>query len=134
MKINVKATGIELTPAISSYVEKKISHIGKYLPAQAGLDKRNSPDIVAQVEVGRSTRHHKTGNIFRAEVHITGGGFDLYAVSEMEDLYAAIDIVKDEIAHNILQLKGKRETLTRRGAKIMKNIMKGITGSFRKKQ
>ena len=126
MKINIKATGIELTPAISSYVEKKISHIEKY------LDRKNSQDAIAQVEVGRSTRHHKTGNIFRAEVHITGVGIDLYSVSEMEDLYAAIDVVKDEIVQNVLQLKGKRETLARRGAKMMKSVMKGFNFFKRK--
>ncbi|MDO8471451.1 MAG: ribosome-associated translation inhibitor RaiA [bacterium] len=126
MKINIKATGIELTQAISDYVYKKISSIEKY------LDKSNT-DIIAQVEVGRSTRHHKTGNIFRAEVHITGMGLDLYAVSEMEDLYAAIDVVKDEIVHSILQLKGKRETLTRKGAKMMKSVMKGIANSFKRR-
>lgn len=125
MKINIKATGIELTQAISAYVYKKISSIEKY------LDKSNT-GIIAQVEVGRSSRHHKTGNIFRAEVHITGVGLDLYAVSEMEDLYAAIDVVKDEIVHNIVQSKGKRQTLAKRGAGMMKNIMKGFN-FFKKK-
>lgn len=120
MKINIKATGIDLTSAISNYVEKKVSHIEKY------LDKNNSRDAVAQVEVGRSTRHHKAGNIFRAEIHITGASLDLYAVSEMEDLYSAIDVVKDEIVQNVLQLKGKRETIRRRGAKMMKSILKGL--------
>ena len=127
MKINIKATGIELTQAISNYVYKKISSIEKY------LDKKSGPDLVAQVEVGRSTRHHKAGNIFRAEVHITGAGLDLYAVSAMEDLYAAIDVVKDEIVHNAVQLKGRRQTLTRKGAEMMKNIMKGIINSFKRK-
>ena len=120
MKINIKATGIELTVAISSYVQKKIFSIEKY------LDKSNV-NVVAQVEVGKSTKHHKTGNVFRAEVHIIGDSLDLYAVSEMDNLYAAIDIVKDEIVHNLLQSKGKRQTLARRGAEIMKNMMKGIS-------
>src|SRR3990167_7451118 len=106
MKINIKATGIELTQAISDYVHKRIFSIEKY------LDQKNNPDIVAQVEVGRSTRHHKAGNIFRAE----------------------IDIVKDEIVRNIVHLKGKRETLSRKGAGIMKNIMKGIISSFKKRK
>jgi ribosomal subunit interface protein len=138
MKINIKATGIELTPAISSYVNKKVFSIEKYLPAmpahagQAGLDKGNK-DVVAQVEVGKCTHHHKSGSIFRAEVHITGGGLDLYAVSEMEDLYAAVDIVRDEVIHSMLQSKGKRQTLARRGAEMIKNMMKGITDSFRKR-
>lgn len=126
MKINIKATGIELTQAISDCVYKKISSIEKY------LDKKSSPDMIAQVEVGKSSRHHKAGNVFRAEVHITGASLDLYAVSEMEDLYAAIDVVKDEIVHNIVQLKGKRQTLAKRGAGMMKNIMKGLN-FFKKK-
>jgi len=120
MKINIKATGIELTPAISGYVHKKISSIEKYI-------NRDHVDTVAQVEVGKSTNHHKGGNIFRAEVRIIGGGLDLYAVSEKEDLYTAIDLVKDEIVQNLLQSKGKRETLTRRGAEMMKSVMKGLT-------
>ncbi len=126
MKISIKGTRIELTPAIYDYVHKKISSIDKYLPAQAGVDK-DHPGAIAQVEVGKNTEHHKAGNIFRAEVHITGAGLDLYAVSEMEDLYAAIDTVKDEIVHNTVQLKGKRETLTRKGAKMMKDVMKGFS-------
>ncbi|MBI2065804.1 MAG: ribosome-associated translation inhibitor RaiA [Candidatus Zambryskibacteria bacterium] len=121
MKINIKATGIELTPAILDYVNKKVSSIDKYLD-------KNITDVVAQVEVGRSTRHHKTGNIFRAEVHITGGNINLYAVSEEEDLYAAIDLVKDEIIHNAVQSKDKRKTLARKGAEMMKNVMKGLAG------
>ncbi|MDP2642069.1 MAG: ribosome-associated translation inhibitor RaiA [bacterium] len=128
MKINIKATGIELTPAISSYVYKKISLVEKYLPKQAG-DAEENADIVAQVEVGKSTHHHKTGNVFMAEVHITGRGWDLYAVSEQEDLYAAIDLVKDEIAQSIVQSKDKRKTLARKGAEMMKNIMKGLSSS-----
>ncbi|MDO8565130.1 MAG: ribosome-associated translation inhibitor RaiA [bacterium] len=121
MKINIKGTGMELTPAITNYVEKKVSAIEKYIDA--------SPDTVAQVEVGKSTQHHKSGEIFRAEVHITGGGLDLYAVSEQADLYAAIDLVKDEIIKGALHTKGRRQALTRRGAQMVKNAMKGISDS-----
>ncbi|MBI2674107.1 MAG: ribosome-associated translation inhibitor RaiA [Candidatus Zambryskibacteria bacterium] len=128
MQINIKATGIELTQAISDYAYKRISTIEKY------LDKQSGPSAIAQVEVGKSTRHHKAGNIFRAEVHIIGTNLDAYAVSEMEDLYAAIDVVKDEIVHNVLQLKGRRETLARRSAGMMKNVMKGIISSFKKRK
>lgn len=125
MQINIKGTRIELTPAIYDYVHKKISSIDKYID-------RDHSGAIAQVEVGKNTEHHKAGNIFRAEVHITGAGLDLYAVSEMEDLYAAIDTVKDEIVRNASQLKDKRETLTRKGARIMKNVMKGLSDNTAK--
>lgn len=117
MKINIKAINIELTPAISSYVEKKVSAIGKYL---------ETGNVLAQVEVGKSTKHHKEGHVFKAEVHITGPGLDLYAISEQTDLYAAIDLVKDEIVRNTLHLKGKRETIGRKGARLIKSMMRGL--------
>ncbi|OGI90382.1 ribosomal subunit interface protein [Candidatus Nomurabacteria bacterium RIFCSPLOWO2_01_FULL_40_15] len=117
MKINIKATGIELTPAISHYATKKVSSLEKYV---------RQKDAVAQIEIGRSTQHHKKGDVFRAEIRITGAGLNLYATSEQSDLYAAIDLVKDNLKETLLQYKGKRETLTRRGAKAIKNMIKGF--------
>jgi putative sigma-54 modulation protein len=118
MKINIKATNIELTPAISAYVEKKLSALEKHLSEFS--------DVVAQVEVGKSTQHHKSGEIFKAEVHLTGGGIDQYAISEQTDLYAAVDTVKDEIIKNLNHEKGKRFVLARRGARKIKEMMKGL--------
>ncbi len=118
MKINLKATGIELTPEITAYAEKKVSALAKYL--------RESESVIAQVEVGKSTQHHKSGPVFRAEVHLSGPGVDVYAAAEEADLNAAIDVVKDEIAHKLTHEKGKREALYRRGARAVKEMMKGI--------
>lgn len=117
MRINIKATGMELTPAISDYVDKKISSLDKYI---------KNEDAVAQVEVGKSTQHHKSGEVFRAEVHVTGAGLDIYAASEAEDLYAAIDLVKDEITRNVVVEKDKKLTLSRKGAQMVKDMMRGI--------
>ncbi len=118
MRINIKATGIELTPAISGYVEKRISSIEKYFQA--------SQDAVVQVEVGKSTQHHKHGNVFRAEVRVIGGGLDLYTFADSLDLYAAIDVVRDEIVHKLTQEKGRRFALARRGGRAVKNMLKGL--------
>jgi putative sigma-54 modulation protein len=123
MNINIKTTGIELTDAISDYVYKKIGSIEKYI-------NKNSADIVVQVEVGKSTQHHKSGEFFRAEVHVTGDGLDLYAVEETEDLYASIDKVKDSITREIRRSKNKRFALVRRGEQMAKNMMKGLTAGM----
>lgn len=118
MRLNIKATNIALTPAISAYVEKKLSAVEKYLG--------ESVDVVARVEVGKTTQHHKSGEIFRAEVHLMGGGVDQYAVAEQADLYAAIDALKDEIVGNLTHEKGKRFALARRGARAVKEMMRGL--------
>ena len=124
MKINIKATGIELTPAISSYVHKKIGSVSKYLP-------KNTGDVVAQVEVGKITEHHRLGEIFRAEVHLVGG-LDIYAAEETEDIYASIDKVKDEIITELKRATGKQQTLTRRGAAVFKAAAKGFSWGLNK--
>lgn len=123
MKINIMATGIELTPAISDYVHKKVLMLEKYAP---------SPDVVAQVEVGKSTQHHKTGEIFRADIHLIGAGMDYYAEEETEDLYAAIDKVKDEIIREMTQSKGRRFAMVRRSQRFMKDAMRGFAGGFKR--
>ncbi|MEK7148188.1 MAG: ribosome-associated translation inhibitor RaiA [Patescibacteria group bacterium] len=125
MKINITAKGIELTPAISEYVTRKVSALEKYF--------ESSPDAVAQVEVGKSTQHHKSGDVFRAEVHIIGAGLDLYATSEQADLYAAIDVVKDEIISTAMHKKGKFQTMSRKGGQAVKNMMKGLNFFKRRK-
>jgi putative sigma-54 modulation protein len=126
MKINIMATGIKLTPAISDYVDKKILSIDdKYLG-------KDNDDVVAKVEVGKTTRHHKQGPVFKAEVHITGGGYDLYAVSEKDDLYTAIDVVKDEVSKEIRRGKGRQLALVRKGEQLIKGAMKGFSWSIEK--
>lgn len=124
MKINIKGTGIELTPAITEYVEKKLSVVSKYMA--------ENDSLVAQVEVGKNSQHHKSGDVFRAEAHLIGGGIDLYAFSEQPDLYAAIDMLKDELSHKLNHLKGKRQTLMKRGGQAVKDMMRGFN-PFRKR-
>lgn len=116
MKMNVKATGIELTPAILSYAEKRLMKVGKYLDG----------DPVMAVEIGKSSQHHKQGDVFRAEVRIAGSGNDFYAEKQATDLYAAIDQVQTEVIHEITKTKGRRRELLRRGQRAIKDMAKGF--------
>jgi ribosomal subunit interface protein len=108
---------MDLSESIQDYVEKRISALSKYFPE----------DVLASVEVGRTTKHHKSGDIFRAEVFIRGSGKEYYAVSEKEDLYAAIDDVKDEIRREVTSWKNKTRTIIRRGGARVKNLIKRLT-------
>jgi ribosomal subunit interface protein len=119
MKINTKATGITLTPSISEYIGKKINLLEKFFQEQAG-------EALINVEVGRTTKHHKSGDIFRAEIRINYNGQEYYSVAEAEDLYAAIDEVKDEIVHELTSRRKKAFRLMRRGGAKIKYILKGI--------
>lgn len=124
MNINIKATGIDLTPAIQEYAEKKVRSLEKYLHGKEDTH-------IVRVEIGRTTRHHKEGFIFRAEIHITGG-LDVYVEAEAEDLYEAIDIAEAEAARELKSNKGKRFRLLRRGQRTFKEMVRGFGSRFRK--
>ena len=118
MNLNIKATSFNLTPAISDYVEKRLSSIGKFLHYDS--------TVKCDIELARTTNHHKNGDIFKAEIHIVGKDKNLYASAEKEDLYSAIDAVKDDIIREVKSSKEKRQSLIRRGGAQVKNIIKGF--------
>ena len=117
MNISIKSTNIELTPALKDYTEKRISGISKF----------TGEDIVALIEIGKTTAHHKSGEVFRAEANVTTSlGKQFRAVSEKSDLYEAIDDVRNEMVRVLSSSKGKKEALWKRGARRMKNMLKGF--------
>ena len=117
MNIKLRSKNLEITPAINDYVFKKISTLEKFLNARK--------EILCEVEIGKTTSHHKSGDIFRAEVNINEpGSKQVYAVAEEADLYAAIDIVRDEAEREIVSQKSRYKTLLRKGATQIKNLLK----------
>lgn len=119
MKINLKATNIELTPAIRDYVNKKIEGLEKF------LDSYNDPSVQAWAEVGMITRHHHKGDIFRAEIqfHLPHYEKGARAVAEGETLYAAIDNVHEEMKLELSKIKDRRKSLIKKGARLFKKFI-----------
>lgn len=118
MQIKIKATNIELTSAISAYVEEKINSVEKFTVPH------EQEEVLAEVEIGKTTRHHNAGDFFVAEVNMHVRGKNFRAVSEKEDLYAAIDDVRNELVRELNSDKGKERTLVRRGANMIKNLLR----------
>jgi ribosomal subunit interface protein len=119
MKINIKATNFELTDAIRDYATKKIESLeSKYL--------EGDESVMCDIEVGKISEHHKQGDVFRAEVNIHYAHGEAYASVEKDNLYAAIDEVKDEVAKTIRRKKDRRHTLIRKGGATIKKIIKGF--------
>lgn len=110
MRIAIKATNLDLTPALKNYAEEKIGNLEKY------LDKV----IEAKVELERD-RKHNTGAVFRAEVMIVIQGKVLRAEEKSEDMYSAIDMVVPKLREQISKLKNRKSTLIKRGARKAKS-------------
>ena len=127
MKITIKTTNLKLTPALRSYVEEKIGGLEKFIQKiglKDRLFKKGKPSYEAWVEIGRTTRHHHKGRIFRAECQIRFPGKSIRVESLKEDLHLAVDEVKDELQRELKRYVGKRTSRYRRTARRMKGLIR----------
>ena len=120
MKTNIKATSMQLTAAISEYLAKRLSALDKFVDAA-------DDSAMCYVEVGKVSKHHKSGDVFRAEINLHIGGKSFRAEAEESDLYAAIDKVKDEMVAELRTSKTKRLNLLRRGGQKIKKMLRGLS-------
>lgn len=118
MKIKITTTNIELTNAIESYVDEKMSSVEKFAISH------EKEDPIANVEIGKTNNHHQSGDVFRAEVNMRVRGKHFRATSEKSDLYAAIDDMRNELVRELTSHKEKTRTLVRRGATMIKDALR----------
>mgnify|MGYP001576399814 CR=1 FL=1 len=123
MQINLVGKNIELTEAIKEYVVKRVTNLEKLLTRIEGRDGK----VLVNFEVGKSTNHHKTGFVFHADCLININGKKFYGSADKEDLYEAVDSVKDSLYNEINKNKDRRQTLFRRGALSVKKMLKGFS-------
>lgn len=114
MKIIFKSKDFSLTPSIEDYLQKKINGLEKF------LGDFNKETTKVEAEVGKTTGRHRAGDIFRAEINLSVGGKLFRAESEQEDIFSAIDEVRDELEQEIKKFKTKKETIFIRGARSIK--------------
>lgn len=123
MQINLLGKNIELTEAIKDYVLKRVTNLEKLLTRI----KERGGKVVLNFEVGKSTNHHKGGEVFHADCLIKIDGKEFYGSADKEDLYAAVDAVKDSLYNEINKNKDRTQTLFKRGATSIKKMMKGLS-------
>ena len=123
MKINLLGKNFELTEAIKDYVSKRVTNLEKLLSTmEAG-----GGEVLVNFEVGKSTKHHKSGAVFHSDCLINIDGKEFYASSDKEDLYQAIDEIKESLFNEIRKNKDRKQTLFKRGASSVKKMMKGLS-------
>jgi putative sigma-54 modulation protein len=97
MKINLKATNMDLTAAIRSYCEEKLSGIDKYFDNIQQID----------VEVGKTTKGQNKGDLFFCEVNVSVPRKLLRYREETDDLYKSINNAKKGVKIEIQKYKEK---------------------------
>lgn len=109
MTINIQGTNFDLTGPIKEKLTQKVT---------AALGKFRSQVTHVDLEVEKTTRHHQKGELFRAEANVEVPGRLIRSEATHEDLYAAIEELKDKLERELRKTKGKKEARQRReGAK-----------------
>ena len=122
MRHNIKTSDFIMTPAIKSYVENRMAHLNKF------VIKGDTELPMCYIEIGKTTNHHKKGELFKAEYTVHIGGKSLRAEAQEEDLYAALDKVTEEMTEELKSFKDKKVSLLKRGGIKLKLLIKGFYG------
>lgn len=119
MILNIKATNIERTSRILERIEKICAKLEKFAPAA------DPDELRIAIEVGRITRHHRKGTVYRAEINISLGGISLRAKAAGGDVITALDEARDEIERRLLKAKRRSVSVKHREGVKMKARHRG---------
>lgn len=97
--VEIVGSHIELTDAIKKYVEDKLQVVAK-------LTTKFEPCDV-QADVGKTSEHHRKGDVFKAEFNLSIPGVKLRSEAKKDDLYAAIDVAVNELRRQVKDYKEK---------------------------
>lgn len=114
MKISISGSHIDLTDALRNHVDHEFKKLEKLIEPNARID----------VEIGKTTEHHKQGNIFKAEAKIVEAKAEYFAEFITEDLYSAIGMLSDELSQQITRSKSRHRTLFKRGGAMIKKLLR----------
>lgn len=133
MNVIIKGTNLELHNDLKDYAEEKVGGLKKFLE---DIDLGGNR-VVARIELAKTTQHHQQGDIYKAEVNLQLPKKMFRSVVESDDIYKAIDNVKDELKIMINEYKTDRIGQSRKGNRIIKDLKRisplaWAKGEFRK--
>jgi ribosomal subunit interface protein len=117
ININIKSKNFEMTPEIEEYINNKVSLVEKFLQVS------HEENVLVEFQVEQS-KHHKKGEVYRAEANLSIQGKLFRGDSIKYDVRTAIDTVRDQIEKQIRRSKTKRFELFEKGARAIKSILR----------
>ncbi|KDE40773.1 MAG: ribosome hibernation promoting factor [Nitrincola lacisaponensis] len=94
MQINITGHHVELTDSLNDYVRSKFERLERHF------------DNITNVQVTLSVE--KQRQKAEADLHVAGG--EIFAQSEHEDMYAAIDAMIDKLDRQVIKHKEKMKS------------------------
>ncbi len=112
----ITGDNVSITDGFRSHVEKRFASLERFM---------NESERELFVTLSKTTAFQREDS-FRAEVRAKIGAHDFFAAGEAVDMTAAVDAAKEELMHEVTKRKGRRQTMFHRGARNIKNMVKGI--------
>jgi len=91
MQLTISGHHVDVTPAIRQHVESKLEAIQRH------------GDQITRIEVTLIVERH----LHKAEANLHVAGADLFASSESDDMYTAIDSLADKLDRQVIKHKEK---------------------------
>jgi putative sigma-54 modulation protein len=120
MHIIITGVHMDMTDAIRAYALEKMRTLEKYVPKDDTSGKLT-------VELSRTSNHHAHGHVFQAEGILHIRGKESVVSTTQDDLYKAIDLLKDMLIRELAQHKDKERSVFRRSAHQVKELFKRLT-------
>ncbi|MBI3045936.1 MAG: ribosome-associated translation inhibitor RaiA [Candidatus Harrisonbacteria bacterium] len=102
MKLQIKATGFELTPSLQKLIEDKFNSLEKFLAKW-----ETNRELLLRVEIAKNTKHHNKGMVWYAEANLDLPQKVLRIEEINEEMQAAIEKLKDRLKNDLLKVKEK---------------------------
>jgi ribosome-associated translation inhibitor RaiA len=115
MNTIIKITHTSLPPTVAEYIEVKMITSLERL-----IGKSHSESACLTLDIGKSTRHHKKGLVWRATGNLSVKGRVLRAKAEGERAKQVVEELRSELERELKTYKGKRKTTALKGARLVK--------------
>lgn len=117
MEIKIKTSGsVVMGEELTAFIQKKLEKVSVFL--------KHDDAAICEVEVGTTSAGQRTGDVYRAEVHVTFSGGDAYADATASTLHAALDRTMSEARRELKKKKGKDRDMVRKGAAEVKRFFR----------
>ncbi len=110
---------MEITDAIRTYTLEKMQPLEKLIT-------QGDTSAKLSVELSKTSNHHVNGQVFQAEALLHIRGKEVALRTTQEDLYKAIDVLKDMLTRELSQHKDKERSVIRRSAHKVKSLFKRL--------
>lgn len=103
MNININFTKIDSSEALKSAATEMAESLSTYFEGIIAVD----------IDLGRTSDHHEKGDVYYAEYNVSIPGDMVRVSKQSEDLYKAIEKVKDHLKVELEKHKGKMNEIDR---------------------